>query len=540
LPPEDLPIRKAATTEQVEIKAATAYKTAWRTVRVRTASPRLHEGISQYRHLLLLALTIAGAAALRFHLLAHRSFWFDEGISVETARLDWPNLLHLLWGFDINMALYFVLLKFWLKMGMSEFFVRSLSVVFGLAAIPVVYALGARLFRPRAGLIAALLLAANAFHVRHSQDARGYTLLVFLSALCSLLFVRCVEEPRTRNWNLYTAACVLLVYVHVYGVLVVVAHALSLAALPRQHRDGAGWFRSFRFFAYGASPIAMYVLRAGTQRMDWLPRPNAAIVGHFFRALAGNGGYPLLALYIFAWILATWARWRTKADGASRIRPWGYDFLLIWLAFPIAAVLVASPFKSLFLARYLIPCLPASVLLAAAGVSRLRSGVLRFGMLLLMGALSVGGVLAYYQHDFDFGRDDWRTASQYVLSHAEPGDGVFFYNAPGRMTFEYYRSLAGKNIHDPEVLYPSSGERITYRDFLVTPLAEVLQDPPPRRKRVWLFLNQHRTSGHMDMGSEVLCAWHAQRYKLLSQHSVDGFDLLLYGQDADQHDHRGN
>lgn len=149
-------------------------------------------------------------------------------------------------------------------------------------------------------------------------------------------------------------------------------------------------------------------------------------------------------------------------------------------------------------------------------------------MLLVMGALSVNGVFAYYQRDFDLGRDDWRMASQYVLANAEPGDGVFFYTAPGRMTFEYYRSLAGKGIRDPEVLYPSSGEQITYRDFLSTPLAEVLQDPPPQRKRVWLFLNNHRAGGRMDMGSEVMCAWYGARYRLLSKHTVDRIDLLLY------------
>jgi mannosyltransferase len=419
---------------------------------------------------------------------------------------------------------------------MSEFFVRSLSVLFGLAAIPVVYALGARLFRPRAGLIAALLLAVNAFHVRYSQEARAYTLLVLLSALCSLLFVRCIEEPRTRNWWLYTAASLLLFYVHLYGVLVVVAHGLSLAALPRQHRDITGWFRSFRFFAYGVSPIAMLVWRGGTEPMNWLPPANAALVGHFFRSLAGNGGYPLLALYVFAWILAAWARWRTKADGPSGIRGWGYDLVLIWLAFPIGAVVAASQFKPLLLPRYLIPCLPASVLLAAAGISRLPARGLRFGMLLVMVALSVSGVFAYYQHDFDLRRDDWRAATQYVLAHAEPGDGAFFYTAPNKMTFEYYRSLAGRSIHDPEVLYPSSGERMSYREFLVAPLAEVLQDPPPPRKRVWLFLNGYHASGHRDMCSEALCAWHAQRYTLLSQHSFDGIDLLLYG----KADHTGN
>ena len=524
----------AATHEPAAIKDATPYRATLPAVRMRIASPHPRGRLSHYRHLLLLLLTLAGAAALRFHLLAHKSFWYDEGISVEAARLDWVNLLHLVWEYDINQALYLVCLKFWLKLGMSEFFVRSLSVLFGLAAIAVVYVLGARLFRPRVGLIAALLLGVNAFHVRYSQDARGYALLVLLSALCSWLLVRCVEEPRPRNWTQYAIASTLLVYVHLYGALVVVAHALSMAVLPRQHRDTAGWFRSFRFFGYGLLPIAIYMSRAGTQRMNWLPRLNAGLVGHFFQVLAGNCGYSLVALYVLAWAMAVWARLEAKSAAPDATSAWRYHFLLIWLVFPIAAVLAGSHFVPLLLPRYLIECLPASVLLAAAGISHLRSGGARWGMLLAMGALSVYGVLAYYQHDFDLRRDDWRTASQYVLTHAEPGDGVFFYTAPGRMPFEYYRSLAGKSILDPEVLYPSSGEQITYRDFAVTPLAEVLQNPPPPRKRVWLFLNDHRTSGHMDLSSEALCAWHARRYKLISWHNVGGIDLLLYSRDVDR------
>ena len=472
------------------------------------------------RDLLVLAALLAGAAYLRFHLLAHKSFWFDEGFSVGIARLDWSNFLHLLWVREANMGLYYVLLKLWLVFGMSEFYVRTLSVVFGLAAIPVVYALGARLFGSRAGLIAAGLLSINAFHVRYSQEARGYTLLVFLSALCSLLWVRCIEHPTQRNWRLYTLASVLIVYSHFYGILVVVAHWLSLMLLPRENRPGGAPLRYLRFFAYGMLPIAIFVWRAGTTAMNWLPRPNGAILRHFFQSLVGNGGPILLGLYILAWIAAAYARLRS-----DRLQRWRYDSLFLWLAFPIAAVVAGSQFKSIFLARYLIVCLPASVLLAAAGMARLRTAV-QAGLLVAIGALSLAGVFAYYQRDFDVGRDNWRAATHFVLANAQPGDGIFFYTAPGRMTFEYYRLLSGKT--GPEVIYPSSGEKMTYRDFLVTPLAEVLQTPLPQPKRLWLFLNNHRAGGHMDMGSEVLCAWYGTRYRLLSKRSVDGIDLLLY------------
>ena len=479
--------------------------------------------ISVHPNLLMLLAIVMGAAYLRFHLLAYKSFWFDEGFSVGIARLDWPNFLHLLWLREANMALYYVLLKLWLTFGMNEFYVRALSVVFGLAAIPVVYALGKRLFGARAGLSAALLLSINAFHVRYSQEARGYSLLVFLSALGSLLFVRCIESPTARNWRLYTLASVLIVYSHFYGVLVVAAHWLSFILLPRELRPSAPPLRWLRFFAYGTAPIAIFLCRAGAQPMNWLPRPNAASIRYFFECLVGNGGYLLLGTYVLAWAAAAYARLRS-----DRQQRWRYDLLFLWLVFPIAVVLGISQFKSVFLARYLIVCLPASLLLAVAGISRLRLRV-QAGILLVLTVLSVGRVFAYYQHDFDVYRDNWRAATQYVLANTEPGDGIFFYAGPGRMTFDYYRSLAGKPTTEPEVIYPSSGNRITYRDFLVSPLAEVLDDSRPQPRRVWLFLNQHRPGGRMDKGSEFVCAWYGKHYTLVSKHSIDGIDVLLYG-----------
>jgi len=485
------------------------------------AKVRVGREISAHRNLLVLLVILTGAAYFRFHLLAYKSFWFDEGFSVGIARLDWPNFLHLLWLREANMALYYVLLKLWLCFGIRESYVRFLSVLFGLATIPVVFGLAKRLFGTRAGLIAAVLLSINAFHVRYSQEARGYTLLVFVAAVSSLLWVRCIDDPVPRNWQLYTLTSILIVYSHFYGLLVVEAHWLSLMLLPRKNRPGAAPLRWLRFFGYGMLPIAIFVWRAGTQPMNWLPRPNAAILRHFFESLAGNGGYMLLSMYVLTWTVAAYARW-----GPNRLQRWRYDFLFLWLAFPIVAVFAASQLKSLFLARYLVVSLPASVLLAAAGISRLRTP-LQAGILLVIGVFSMGGVFTYYQRDFDVGRDDWRAATQHVLANAQPGDGIFFYTAPGRMTFEYYRLLSRKT--GPDVIYPSSGKQISYRDFLVTPLAEVLQNPLPQPKRVWLFLNEHRPGGHMDMASEALCAWYGKRYKLLSKHSIDEIDILLYG-----------
>jgi uncharacterized membrane protein len=137
----------------------------------------------------LLALIAAVAAVLRFHSLAAKSFWFDEGVSVAIARLDWYNFARILWRREANMSLYYFLLHYWLHFGGSEFFIRSLSVLFAIACVPVIFLLGRRLLDSRIGLIAAALLAVNAYHVQYSQEARGYSLMVLLCSLSSLYFL---------------------------------------------------------------------------------------------------------------------------------------------------------------------------------------------------------------------------------------------------------------------------------------------------------------------------------------------------------------
>src|SRR5260370_28173039 len=95
---------------------------------------------------LTLFLLLTAGAALRFVALAAKPFWFDECFSVEVARIDWRNFLHLVWWREANMTLYYLLLRVWLHFGQSEFFIRALSVVIAVATIPAVYWLAQLLF----------------------------------------------------------------------------------------------------------------------------------------------------------------------------------------------------------------------------------------------------------------------------------------------------------------------------------------------------------------------------------------------------------
>ena len=92
--------------------------------------------------------------ALRLFRLGTKSFWLDEATSAVLARVDRQVFVGAIIHRQANMFLYYLLLRGWIRLGDSEFVVRSLSVLAGVAAIPAIYLLGTRLFGPKAGGVA--------------------------------------------------------------------------------------------------------------------------------------------------------------------------------------------------------------------------------------------------------------------------------------------------------------------------------------------------------------------------------------------------
>ena len=84
---------------------------------------------------------------------------------------------------------YYLLLRGWLHLGDSVAWIRGLSVIFAVAAIPAIFLLGRKMLGTSFGLISALLLSVNAFQVRYAQEARSYSLLVLLLIVSSYFFV---------------------------------------------------------------------------------------------------------------------------------------------------------------------------------------------------------------------------------------------------------------------------------------------------------------------------------------------------------------
>ncbi len=452
-------------------------------------------------HWLALLLLLAAGVAIRLLNLARKPFWFDECFSVEVARIDWGTFLRLLWWREANMALYYLLLRMWLQLGQSEFFVRSLSVLLAAVTLPAIYWLARILYDRRVALITAALFTFNAYSVRYSQEARSYALFLLLATLASALLVSYLREPTRRDWLGYILVSVVAVYSHFYALLLVATHWLAIGTFAPIENIAEETSSQLRrgWIAIGLAvlPLLVFVAKTGAGPIRWITRPSLRNLFEFYEHLSGGSTWILPVLYIAACLAAVLPAGKKLFARAQSWETWRTQFLLIWLFFPVALTVLLSFARPVFLGRYMIFCLPALLILAAAGLARLRHMWMLGAALVVILLFSLQGIFFVYGNDFDNERDASGAATDFILDHSKPGDGILFYIPATRAAYEFFRSVrAGQNTASPdfirpfgpEVLFPYHRAGLDYRDFTGKPAPEFLQGIGTTNPRVWIML----------------------------------------------------
>ncbi len=436
----------------------------------------------------LAAITVSGAL-LQLHAITAKSLWLDEGSSITMARLDWFNFLRILWRREMNMVLYYLLLRGWLHLGDSVAFIRGLSVVFAVAAIPAIFLLGRKMQGTGFGLVSALLLSINAFQVRYAQEVRSYSLLVLLVIASSYWFVAAVDSRRRRDWNWYIAASALAIYTHFFAVLVVVSHWVALRIISRvttmvsPDEVRTQFRRAAQLIALWTLPIWLFIATTGAGPIAWIPKPGFNSVIDLTKKLSGNAGTALLALYVVCVALGLAAGIvsivRRRADAASCI------LLVCWLSVPLVIVLLVSLARPILAPRYMIISLSAWVMLAAAGITFIRPRLLAGILVAAVVWLGIAGVRSYYKVDFDIGRNDVRSATAYILAHSQPKDGIVFYTLSTRFPYDYY-AAHDKVEAKPDILWPGNNSGVGWRDFMGVPSAARVPAFEEGHERIWV------------------------------------------------------
>jgi 4-amino-4-deoxy-L-arabinose transferase-like glycosyltransferase len=372
---------------------------------------------------LALAGVTALALALRLYHVEQRLPWMDE---VQTRLYAdgpwlWPLQRALAGPPLTNPPLYFTLMKLWRSCGLES--LRLPSAVFGAAAVPLLYLVGRRVASARVGLVAAALLAISPLHVRYSQEARCYALLIVEELFFLLVALSILRGPRRRDFALFVVAGVALGATHYLGLaLAAVGGALVL------------WLRRDREVLAAVSALALCLVPVaalaviGSQGMHALREPLT--VDHL-RAYLGWFGYQMGApLELGVWLVPLFC-----AVGIAARRSRELAFVVAVAAIP-TFFFAAMPSQYRFFIRYALPLLPVALLVAACGIDAIfgRAGAEGPAIALLACGVLAAPPLArlYREHGTPYDR-----LGALIDRERRPGEPIWFLHI-GDEPIEFY------------------------------------------------------------------------------------------------------
>jgi hypothetical protein len=109
-----------------------------------------------------------------------------------------------------------------------------LKAVWGTGAVILLYELGRVVWNRKWGFVASLQLAFSSFHFNVSGYVRQYSLIVFLTVLVSLLFIRSLNDKRFIPW--YAFALVLFQLATPYALCFSTIHVLAVGLMKHEYR----------------------------------------------------------------------------------------------------------------------------------------------------------------------------------------------------------------------------------------------------------------------------------------------------------------
>lgn len=455
------------------------------------------------------------AFVLRLRHLGDASLWSDEGASVQFATMPLRAWLRFLWHGEANMLPYYLLLRGWLVFGHSDFMVRLPSVLLGAATVPVVYRLARRFSGTLAGIIAAGSLTVHSFHVSYSQEARSYSMAIFLLSVSWLALAQLMEKDEERQCWLYLITAGLAIYTHFFAGMVVVSQWVSLYCFaPREAIDR---LRKLQWATAAiAAPAVLYGIAHHTS-LKWIPPVSYG--GALYSAVVFSGNGPRLPtvfalLVVFEVILA--AILVTKS-GRS-LPAWNEAAPLCWLLFTPAFLLVISAVKPVLVTRYLSLVLPALAIVAAMALVKLKP----LGASALAIVLSLMLLQATLRSQrLDQPLEDWQGAARYLTARSVTGDGAVFLPDIGRAPFLWYWK---EQRPKQQLLYPGRGPAFTWPAAHQPPetaLAAVKAAPPPR---MWSVLAISDLDPTLLLFRKEL----SSMYRYSCEHRVEGIRIVLY------------
>lgn len=470
------------------------------------------------------------AFAVRVLTLTAQSLWRDEVDALRFATAPWPELLSTFTRPGWNGPLYFAVLRGWIALtGQSEFALRYLSLLLGVIAIALAFALARRLAGVIVAILCSVFFAISPYFIWYSQEVKMYTLILAMATLAIYALRRAVQTNRAVWWATVVVTTSVAFYSHILAALLIPVEmilALVWGLGTRGQRWWIGALASFACLTLPYLPLLRWqwplVFTPAQTGYTFYPFQDMLLVmlNGFSTGISGqlvNVAYELVARASALWIgsrpsdvtvdsglvytMPLWpaglllvvglviseTRWRDKAA------------LLVWLLLPPLALYLISLNRPIFTDRYLIWIGPAFYLAVALGVTAFWRLARPIGAIALIAALGVAAMGTYFQASTPI-KSDLRGVARHLDAHYAPGDLIIFQIPYIHYTFDYY-------YHKP---YDWAEGLFTNYGMSDAEVDAQMRRQVTSRKTVWLVASE------MEMWDSKLQVWkwlesHARR-----------------------------
>ncbi len=233
--------------------------------------------------------------------ISHHSVDLDEPFSIFHAQNNLGDLFGIFKN-ENNPPLHFLLLHFWEQaFGISPFAVRSLSLIFSILTVVVIWKIGTKFFSQQIALFTCLFFIFSDFHHYYGLEARTYSLLVFEYSIAIYLLLKLILTSNESTWKTFLAfgiVNVALFYTHYISLLIFLSEGFLLLAFLRNF-NWKNLLLTIGISLIGVLPwISTFVGRASnvTKAGTWLTQATYTELYGFVNKFLNNK-------FVFAFVL---------------------------------------------------------------------------------------------------------------------------------------------------------------------------------------------------------------------------------------------
>lgn len=411
--------------------------------------------------------------------LTSSSIWHDEGYTMWLLRYN-PIEIISRTARDVHPPGYYLIAKLWVSVfGNSVFAIRTLSVLFSLGIIYLVYKIVEKLFNDRAAFWASMFVALSPFMVRFAQEARMYGIVAFFTTLGTYFLVRWIKDPsvssraqhskaegslsktnerkgflhslfhnvgRNDNWFLiyYALSMTAAIYTQYYAFFVIMVQWIIVASITPEFftfhwgklfKKHLGIF-NYKWWLAGLAPVVLYlpwfpiaykqVTRVSGSywiRPEWITVktiPNNITQFLIYTHLDG-AGYEMLIWKVLYWVLAVFLIGSgfvllAKKDIRAKV-----SLFLLYGYLPMILVFILSKVKTpVYQDRYFPFSAVAILALWGIAISILKNNALRITLGTIAILILVGGNFKMHMDT----NHQMKALSEAVKKEMRPGDIV--------------------------------------------------------------------------------------------------------------------